>query len=134
MEINGEIQEKGPNLKNGFPDSGPDSNSKEAASEENSELEQEMMWSKKKELSLIFPYLIKVLKACWLTFLFPIQAKTFHHVYSGKDLIAQVQTGTGKTFSFAIPLVEKLGELQDRKRGVPLRYWFLHPQGSWQVK
>ncbi|KAB0341662.1 hypothetical protein FD754_018588 [Muntiacus muntjak] len=118
---NGEIQEKSPNLKNGFPDSGPDSNSKEAASEENSELEHEMMWSKKKELSLIFPYLIKVLKACWLTFLFPIQAKTFHHVYSGKDLIAQAQTGTGKTFSFAIPLVEKLlGELQDWKRGVEL--------------
>ena len=93
------------------------------------------MWSKKKELSLIFPYLIKVLKACWLTFLSPIQAKTFHHVYSGKGLTAQAQTGTGKTFSFAIPLVEKLlGELQDRKRGVPLRYWFLHPQGSWQVK
>ena len=39
-EINGEIQEKSPNLKNGFPDSGPNSNSKEAASEENSELEQ----------------------------------------------------------------------------------------------
>ena len=59
-----------------------------------------------------------VLKACGLTFLFPIQAKTFHHVYSGKDLIAQARTGTGKTFSFAIPLVEKLlGELQDQKRG-----------------
>lgn len=53
-----------------------------------------------------------------MTFLFPIQAKTFHHVYSGKDLIAQARTGTGKTFSFAIPLVEKLlGELQDQKRG-----------------
>ena len=61
---------------------------------------------------------IKLLKACGVTFLFPIQAKTFHHVYSGKDLIAQARTGTGKTFSFAIPLVEKLlGELQDRKRG-----------------
>ncbi|KAB0368347.1 hypothetical protein FD755_020113 [Muntiacus reevesi] len=83
IEINGEIQEKSPNLKNGFPDSGPDSNSKEAASEENT--------------------------------------KTFHHVCSGKDLIAQAQTGTGKTFSFAIPLVEKLlGELQDWKRGVEL--------------
>uniref|UniRef100_H0WJG8 Nucleolar RNA helicase 2 n=1 Tax=Otolemur garnettii TaxID=30611 RepID=H0WJG8_OTOGA len=53
-----------------------------------------------------------------VTFLFPIQARTFHHVYSGKDLIAQARTGTGKTFSFAIPLIEKLqGELQDRKRG-----------------
>ena len=35
--LNGEIQEKNSNLKNGFPDTGPDSNSKEAASEENSE-------------------------------------------------------------------------------------------------
>ncbi|OWK06907.1 hypothetical protein Celaphus_00018604, partial [Cervus elaphus hippelaphus] len=94
----------------------------EAASEENSDLEHEMTWSKKKELSLIFPYLIKVLKACGLTFLFPIQAKMFHHVYSGKDLIARVQTGTGKTFSFAIPLIEKLlGELQDQKRSMPFR-------------
>ena len=31
-EINGKTGEKSPNLKNGFPDSGPDSNSKEAAS------------------------------------------------------------------------------------------------------
>ena len=61
---------------------------------------------------------IKLLKACGVTFLFPIQAKTFHYVYSEKDLIAQVWTGTGKTFFFAIPLVEKfLGELQDWKRG-----------------
>ena len=60
-EINGEIWEKSPNLKNGFPDSGSDSNSKEAASEENSELDREWLWSKKKELSLIFPYLKKPL-------------------------------------------------------------------------
>lgn len=40
-EMNGEIGEKSPNLKNGFPHSGPDSDSKQAASEEsNSELEQ----------------------------------------------------------------------------------------------
>ncbi|KAL1787314.1 nucleolar RNA helicase 2 [Sigmodon hispidus] len=61
---------------------------------------------------------VKLLKACGVNFLFPIQAKKFHHVYSGKDLIAQARTGTGKTFSFAIPLVEKLhGGLQDKKRG-----------------
>uniref|UniRef100_A0AC11DHE3 DExD-box helicase 21 n=1 Tax=Ovis aries TaxID=9940 RepID=A0AC11DHE3_SHEEP len=120
-EINGEIQEKSPNLKNGFPDSEPDSNSKEAASEENSELEQEMTVEQKEGAFSNFPIseeTIKLLKARGVTFLFPIQAKTFHHVYSGKDLIAQARTGTGKTFSFAIPLVEKLlGELQDRKRG-----------------
>lgn len=62
--------------------------------------------------------MVNLFTARGVTFLFPIQAKTFHHVYSGKDLIAQARTGTGKTFSFAIPLIEKLqGELQDRKRG-----------------
>uniref|UniRef100_A0A2K5F842 RNA helicase n=1 Tax=Aotus nancymaae TaxID=37293 RepID=A0A2K5F842_AOTNA len=71
---------------------------------------------------------IKLLKGRGVTFLFPIQAKTFHHVYSGKDLIAQARTGTGKTFSFAIPLIEKLlGELQDRKRGRPPQVLVLAP-------
>ena len=42
----------------------------------------------------------------------------FHPVHSGKELMAQAWTGTGKTFSLAMPLVEKLqGELQDRKGG-----------------
>ncbi|XP_057591149.1 nucleolar RNA helicase 2 [Hippopotamus amphibius kiboko] len=121
-EMNGEMGEKSPNLKNGLTHSGPDSDSKEAASEEsNSELDQEITVEQKEGAFSNFPIseeTIKLLKARGVTFLFPIQAKTFHHVYSGKDLIAQARTGTGKTFSFAIPLVEKLlGELQDRKRG-----------------
>ncbi|XP_045698090.1 nucleolar RNA helicase 2 isoform X2 [Phyllostomus hastatus] len=121
-EMNGEIGEKSSKLKNGFSFSGPDSNSNGAASEEsNSELEQEITVEQKEGAFSNFPIseeTIKLLKARGVTFLFPIQAKTFHHVYSGKDLIAQARTGTGKTFSFAIPLIEKLlGELQDRKRG-----------------
>ncbi|XP_005876873.1 PREDICTED: nucleolar RNA helicase 2 isoform X1 [Myotis brandtii] len=121
-EMNGEIGEKSPKLKNGFSHSGLDSNSSEAASEEsNSELEQEIPVEQKEGAFSNFPIseeTIKLLKARGVTFLFPIQAKTFHHVYSGKDLIAQARTGTGKTFSFAIPLIEKLlAELHDRKRG-----------------
>ncbi|XP_070288986.1 nucleolar RNA helicase 2 [Myotis yumanensis] len=121
-EMNGEIGEKSPKLKNGFSPSGLDSNSNEAASEEsNSELEQEISVEQKEGAFSNFPIseeTIKLLKARGVTFLFPIQAKTFHHVYSGKDLIAQARTGTGKTFSFAIPLIEKLlAELHDRKRG-----------------
>ncbi|XP_041424705.1 nucleolar RNA helicase 2-B-like [Xenopus laevis] len=47
-----------------------------------------------------------------VTYLFPIQSKTFHTVYSGKDVVVQARTGTGKTFSFGIPLVERLSEDQ----------------------
>lgn len=121
-EVNGDIGEKSPKLKNGFSHSEPDSLSNEGASEEsNSEIEQEIPVEQKEGAFSNFPIseeTVKLLKARGVTFLFPIQAKTFHHVYSGKDLIAQARTGTGKTFSFAIPLIEKLqGELQDRKRG-----------------
>ncbi|XP_074855577.1 nucleolar RNA helicase 2-like isoform X1 [Carettochelys insculpta] len=60
----------------------------------------------------------ELLQARGVTYLFPVQVKTYKHVYDGKDVIAQAQTGTGKTFSFAIPLIEKLqGDQQERKRG-----------------
>lgn len=47
-----------------------------------------------------------------------MQVKTFQPIYDGKDLIAQARTGTGKTFSFALPLTEKLQSVsQDGRRG-----------------
>ncbi|KAK5873846.1 hypothetical protein PBY51_018849 [Eleginops maclovinus] len=51
---------------------------------------------------------IDKLKARGVSYLFDIQSKTFNSVFDGEDVIAQARTGTGKTFSFAIPLVEKL--------------------------
>ncbi|XP_010187643.1 PREDICTED: nucleolar RNA helicase 2-like, partial [Mesitornis unicolor] len=61
---------------------------------------------------------VQLLQARGVTYLFPVQVKTFDPVYSGKDVIAQARTGTGKTFSFAIPLTEKLqGDSEERKRG-----------------
>ncbi|TVQ69055.1 MAG: DEAD/DEAH box helicase [Oceanospirillales bacterium] len=38
----------------------------------------------------------------------PIQAQTIPLILKGEDLIAQAQTGTGKTASFALPMIEKL--------------------------
>ena len=38
----------------------------------------------------------------------PIQAEAIPLILSGKDIIGQAQTGTGKTAAFAIPLIEKL--------------------------
>ncbi|KAG7482648.1 nucleolar RNA helicase 2 [Solea senegalensis] len=61
---------------------------------------------------------IDKLKARGVSYLFDIQVKCFDHVYDGEDVIAQARTGTGKTFSFAIPLVEKLqGSLEPVVRG-----------------
>ena len=52
-----------------------------------------------------------------VSYLFPIQIKTFDHIYNGKDVIGQARTGTGKTLAFAIPIVERL-----QRSDVPLEY------------
>jgi ATP-dependent RNA helicase DeaD len=38
----------------------------------------------------------------------PIQDMALPHALNGKDIIGQAKTGTGKTFAFAIPIVEKV--------------------------
>ncbi|QGQ46249.1 DEAD/DEAH box helicase [Metabacillus sediminilitoris] len=38
----------------------------------------------------------------------PIQEKTIPTIISGKDVIAQAQTGTGKTLAFVLPILEKI--------------------------
>ncbi|XP_048464646.1 nucleolar RNA helicase 2 [Rhincodon typus] len=71
---------------------------------------------------------IELLKERGVTYLFPIQARTFNYIYDGNDCVAQARTGTGKTFSFAIPLVEKLqSEAVDRRRNRPPKVLVLAP-------
>ncbi|XP_071128984.1 nucleolar RNA helicase 2-like [Mytilus edulis] len=59
---------------------------------------------------------LKKLSERGVTYLFPIQAKTYNIVYEGKNLIAQARTGTGKTLSFALPLVEILQKCDKTKK------------------
>ncbi|XP_074644801.1 nucleolar RNA helicase 2-like isoform X2 [Tubulanus polymorphus] len=65
----------------------------------------------------ILDSVVNKLKARGIAYLFPVQSKTYNQIYSGKDVVAQARTGTGKTFSFAIPLVCHLEKLNDTARG-----------------
>ncbi|PRP86148.1 DEAD/DEAH box RNA helicase [Planoprotostelium fungivorum] len=43
-----------------------------------------------------------------VTTLFPIQTAAYDPIFDGKDVIGRAKTGTGKTFAFAVPTVERL--------------------------
>ena len=47
---------------------------------------------------------------------FPIQEQTIPLALSGQDIIGQAKTGTGKTFGFGLPLIQRLGV--DPEKGV----------------
>lgn len=56
----------------------------------------------------------------------PIQQKAIPHILQGKDVLASAQTGTGKTASFTLPVLQYLTETKHPKFG-PLRALVLTP-------
>ncbi|MDG2089891.1 MAG: ATP-dependent RNA helicase DbpA [Gammaproteobacteria bacterium] len=54
------------------------------------------------------PELLSSTKALGYESMTPVQEQTLPHLLSGKDLIAQARTGSGKTAAFAIGLINKL--------------------------
>ena len=65
-----------------------------------------------KELGLSEP-LLKAISESGYTQPTAIQLAAIEPVLSGKDLMASAQTGTGKTAAFMLPLLEKLGRLEN---------------------
>src|SRR5690554_450247 len=57
----------------------------------------------------------------------PIQAQAIPLVLAGHDLIAEAQTGTGKTASFALPMIERLGRTPANGDYHPIRGLILTP-------
>jgi translation initiation factor 4A len=47
-----------------------------------------------------------------------IQKKTFHHIKSGRDIIAQAQSGSGKTGAFTIGLLERIDVSEKSVQGL----------------
>ncbi|MDT0617899.1 DEAD/DEAH box helicase [Salinisphaera sp. P385] len=56
----------------------------------------------------------------------PIQARGIPAVLAGRDVLAAAQTGTGKTAAFTLPILQKLGDVGD-KRGRKPRVLVLTP-------
>lgn len=64
----------------------------------------------------------------------PIQEKAIPVILTGKNLIAAAQTGTGKTASFVLPIIQMLSEEQHTVRRKRIRALILVPTGSWQYR
>lgn len=45
---------------------------------------------------------------CWIMEIFHLQAASVGPVLSGKDVVIAAETGSGKTHSYLVPLIEKL--------------------------
>jgi superfamily II DNA/RNA helicase len=67
--------------------------------------------------------LVAVLTSSGVTVPFPIQAATLPDALAGRDILGRAQTGSGKTLSFALPLVARLAggyTMAGRPRGLVL--------------
>ncbi|HSS89357.1 MAG TPA: DEAD/DEAH box helicase [Streptosporangiaceae bacterium] len=59
------------------------------------------------------------LAAAGITAAFPIQTLALPIALAGHDIIGQARTGTGKTLAFGIPLLQRLGQPEDRRPLAP---------------
>ncbi|HEX8520389.1 MAG TPA: DEAD/DEAH box helicase [Pseudonocardia sp.] len=63
------------------------------------------------------PALQRAVTALGYTTPTPIQAEAIASLVEGRDLIGQAATGTGKTAAFALPMLERLGEMRPQRTG-----------------
>ena len=62
--------------------------------------------------------ILKVLKNNGITKPTPVQAESIPYIKEGKDVIAEAQTGTGKTLAFLLPMFDSINPLSDTVQGL----------------
>ena len=66
------------------------------------------------------PQILRAIKEMGFEEATPIQAQSIPAVMSGRDVIGQAQTGTGKTAAFGIPLLQKIDPKNKKLQAVAL--------------
>ena len=66
------------------------------------------------------PQILRAIKEMGFEEATPIQAQSIPAVMSGRDVIGQAQTGTGKTAAFGIPLLEKIDPKNKKLQAIVL--------------
>ena len=56
--------------------------------------------------------IVKALEEMGFNEMMPIQERVIPLILEGNDVIGQAQTGTGKTFAYAIPLLERIDQMK----------------------
>ena len=73
------------------------------------------------------PEILRALDACGYTQMTPIQEKAIVPARRGKDLLANAQTGTGKTAAFALPILQQLVDRREPTQPAAPRALILTP-------
>ncbi|CAM9480566.1 unnamed protein product [Hapterophycus canaliculatus] len=59
------------------------------------------------------PKTVAALKARGIENFTPVQAITYDHILTGRDIIGKSRTGTGKTIAFGLPVIQHLGRFAE---------------------
>jgi superfamily II DNA/RNA helicase len=65
------------------------------------------------------PAILRAVANCGYSTPTPIQERAIPEILAGRDLLANAQTGTGKTAAFMLPVLQRLAEVRRGPKGAP---------------
>ena len=74
---------------------------------EKAEMEERYKGMEFKQLTGVAPEILRAVEEMGFTAMTEVQEKAIPVMMSGREIIAKAPTGTGKTFAFGIPLVQR---------------------------